>query len=159
MKNKNGFLLAEETLKMVIAIIAILFLVYLLVSVYLSAKTKKELELAKASLENLITEANSGNTIIQIYNPKNWFILSWPHDTASWDLLPFPRMVSNSGTPKTCENLGWSKCLCICDGDTQNSCDDNGICFENNLEVKDKEIKLENLPVILEIKNGVIEKK
>jgi len=57
--NKRGFLLGEETLKIIIAIIAISFLVYLLFSLYSANRTSKDLELAKSSLNHLIEEINS----------------------------------------------------------------------------------------------------
>jgi hypothetical protein len=122
-KDKRGFLLAEETLKMVIAVIAIGFLIYFLTSIYLKSKESKDLELAKASLEHLIEEINLGHDEVEIYNPKGWWISSWPYEDNS---------------PKFCKNLGWNECICICDEPWINSasnfldlCDEKGICLEN----------------------------
>ena len=75
-KRKKGLLLAEETLKIVIAVIAIGFLVYFLVSLYFSAKATKELEQAESSLNFILGEAAAGRTTVDIYNPKNWWLLS-----------------------------------------------------------------------------------
>ena len=44
LKNKKGFLLAEETLKIILAVIAIGFLAYLLFSIYKSGSDSKNLE-------------------------------------------------------------------------------------------------------------------
>ena len=120
--NKKGFLLAEETLKIVIALISISFLIYFLVSLYMANQDSKNLELAKSSLDHLVEEINSGSTEVEIYNPQGWVVLSWPNEGKS---------------PKSCENLNWDNCLCICNDlgfQTSNSyldrCDDQGICMQ-----------------------------
>lgn len=96
--NKKGFLLAEETLKIILAIIAILFLTYLLFSIYQNNKDEKDLKLAKASLDHLIQEMNAEEIEVEIYNPKGWWIISWPY---------------KGKKPLSCSNLGWENCLCI----------------------------------------------
>ena len=55
MKCKKGFLLVEETLKIIIALISLIFLVYFLVSLYMANQNAKNLEWAKSSLNHLIT--------------------------------------------------------------------------------------------------------
>ncbi len=103
-KNKRGFLLAEETLKMVIALIAISFLVYFLISLYMTNKTSKDLELAKATLEHLVEEINSlkdGEVRdVEVYNPEDLWISSWPYEKSM---------------PLSCSNLEWKNCICICE--------------------------------------------
>ena len=64
--NKRGFLLGEETLKIVLAVIAIGFLVFFLVSLYSSYTRNKDLELAEASLGYLIEGINSGSEEVEI---------------------------------------------------------------------------------------------
>lgn len=163
MKNKKGFLLAEETLKIVIAVICIGFLVYFLVSLWMTNQDSKDLELAKASLQYLVEEINSQDTGIrevEIYNPEtsmltHWGLFIWPYEG---DLIK----------PKTCENLGWEKCICIC-GITlgalnkqaiSDRCDELGRCleFNSNLEINnpswlntDYVIELKNMPLNLKI--------
>ncbi|MDP2673186.1 MAG: hypothetical protein Q8O84_05220 [Nanoarchaeota archaeon] len=118
--NKKGFLLAEETLKIVIAVISITFLVYLLASLYLNNQDENDLELAKSSLNHLIDEMNVGIVEVEIFNPDGWNLISW-----------------NTGEeiPLQCSNLEWSSCLCICDdswfGSGLEDCNDLGICKEN----------------------------
>jgi len=99
MKNKNGFLLAEETLKIIIAVICLGFLAYFLVSIYMNSKTEEKLELAKASLGYLVEEINARHDNVEIYNPKGWVIVSW----------------AKGNMPNSCSNLGWENCLCICE--------------------------------------------
>ena len=154
-KNKRGFLLAEETLKIILAVIAIGFLAYLLFSVYNANKSAKDLELAEASLEHIIESANSGLTEIEIYNPSTrdaWFIIGWP--------------VSGE-KPLYCANLGWEKCLCICKladlglmspSKLKDRCDENGVCKESSVSVNNNgefyiQIK-EPLPLELKINEG-----
>ena len=146
--NKKGFLLGEETLKIVLAVIAIGFLVFFLVSLYSSHTQTKDLELAEASLEHLIEGIDLGNQEIEIYNPVggaiNWFILSWPF---------------NDFIPNTCSNVGWENCICICKGGRKGEerfvsrCDEGGICLENDFKIEGDEnyIKIENPPLILTI--------
>ncbi len=92
-------LLAEETLKIVLAFIAIGFLVYFLVSLWMANQDSKDLELAKASLQHLVDEINDGRKSVEIYNPEGYWLMSWPHGNEK---------------PLYCENLNWDNCLCIC---------------------------------------------
>lgn len=98
MKNNKGMILAEETLKIVVAVIAIGFLVYLLTSIYFSAQSSKELEQAKETLPFILNEAKAGKTSVDIYNPKDWWIFSSGRD------------------------------LCICKESEPTSCMQEGIC-------------------------------
>jgi len=133
MKNKNAFLLAEETVKIIIAVIAISFLAYFLISLYLTNKTEKDLKFAEASLEHLIEEINAEVPEVEIYNPEEWDLVSWPYGKI---------------LPVSCKNMGWENCLCICNalniGDyaislipsisvyqkTSDKCDKSGFCLE-----------------------------
>ena len=151
MKNKKGFLLAEETLKIVIALISIGLLVYLLISLYLSNKDEQNLELAKSSLEHLSKQINSKTSEVEVYNPDGWSLLSWPYE---------------GKVPLSCSNLGWGNCLCICktplvrrNKNYLENCDGNGICSETkNLVVKKGDIQLpieiDNPPLKLKINYG-----
>ena len=159
MKNTRGFLLAEETLKIVIAVICIGFLVYFLTALYMSNKDSKDLELAKASLKHLVDEINDGREIVEIYNPS-----SFDKFPGGWILISFP---ISGAIPNSCSNLGWENCICICNEDATTikdtglaeDCDNNGICLEESFIVKNKKIKLENPPVVLEIQSGEITRK
>jgi hypothetical protein len=97
--NRKGFWLGEETLKIIIAIICILGLVYFLVSLYIINKGNKNLEFANESLEHLISEINSGRERVEIYNPKDWDISSFKK----------PERI-----PNQCLSKGWESCICIC---------------------------------------------
>lgn len=148
--NKRGFLLAEETLKVILAVIAIGFLVFLLFSLYSAGKDSKDLELAKESLEFLEQEMSAQKTSIDIYNPEGWNIGTWPHVVIVGGVFGYgskPEMQK----PQSCTNLGWTSCICICEDDNENSCDENGACFDNaqgyvingeNIEIKDPPITL-----------------
>ena len=133
MKNKKG-LLPKATLRMVIAVICILFLVSFLVSLYYSYSRNKDLEQAEASLEHLIEQINSQSTgmrDVEIYNPQGWGITSYGE---------------GEKIPDFCLNLGWKNCVCICGplgggsfGTAKMAClavDEKGIvCRENDYSV------------------------
>jgi len=177
MSDKRGFLLAEETLKIVIAVIAIGFLIYFLTSIYLRSQESKDLELAKASLEHLISEVNSmeegKEKSVEIYNPKGWVVVSWPSDIVSrtW----YWAKQNEKTIPNFCKNLNWESCICICKNRKAQDCDEKGICEnnENNLvvrgewalvekrreDISDGEknaIEIENPPIKLKIKDNII---
>ncbi len=156
--DKRGFLLAEETLKIILAVIAIGFLAYLLFSIYSARKEARDLELAKESLEYLVQEINLGATEVDIYNPANswWYLVSWP---------------ISGEKPLYCENIGWEKCLCICKFSVAQEttpskfsslCDDVGVCMENSAYVNndgDFYIQIKNPPLTLKINNQEISEK
>jgi hypothetical protein len=134
--DKHGFLLAEETLKIVVALISLTFLTYFLVTLYFSSQADKELELAEASLQHLIDEINLGSTIVDIYNPKGWVFTSWFNE-APKELSMIGGKVDNN-IPKLCSNLGWDNCVCLCDGGDAGDCDkkNEGVCLEGDFTVE-----------------------
>jgi hypothetical protein len=134
--NKKGFLLAEETLKIVIALISIGFLVYFLVALYISNQDSKNLELAEESLDHLLSEADSGITVVDVYNPKKWVISSWP---------------VGEDYPLLCSNVGWSDCLCICKDYSPWDCDEKGICLESDFKIEGEVIPIIDPPLKLSI--------
>ena len=150
MKNKKGFLLAEETLKIIIAVISIGFLVYFLVSLYNSNKNSKGLEQAEASLEFLMQEIANNAEIISIYNPargdlsNQWDIISWPN--------------AQNQIPNTCSNLGWENCLCICIKINPDNCGNKGVCRESDFSIAEGNIEIKNPPVnlIIDYENKII---
>jgi len=139
MKGKRGFLLGEETLKIVIAVICIIFLVYFLTSLYFANRNKKDLELAKASLTHLINETDNKNTQVEIYNPRGWSVCSFPQ-TIKRKLITSPEEV----IPKQCSNLGWDNCLCIRKiglySDIDKQCDKNGYCLESDFTIEGEKL-------------------
>ena len=125
--NKRGFLLAEEVMKIIIAVIALGLLSYLLFSLYNLNRTSNELELAESSLEHIVQELNSGRDEIEIFNPKGWWIVA---DASFGE-----------------ENL----CICKKVG----KCDKAGVCLQNpNGFSVGEEIEIKNPPIILKINYG-----
>ena len=135
---RKGFLLAEETLKIVIALIAISFLIYFLTSLYFAKINEIEYEKAKAtltdsdeSLKATLENLNDGETREYLIN-----------DPGEWHLVSF----SGNIKPNLCSG---NSCLCICK-DSGNKiesqakqCDgrNNGVCTPANIE-KDIKIKI-----------------
>lgn len=144
MKNKKGFLLSEETLKIVIAVISISFLIYLLTALYFSMTGEQKSKEAEESMRDvLLKEVNRINlggefNIQGIYlpNPSGWYIFNF---------------VGENKKPNLCTE---QNCLCICEKvfveilDRQiKQCDKKGSCIITpNLNSFEK-IKIE--------KNGV----
>ena len=161
--NKKGFLLAEETLKIILAVISIGFLVYFLGALYFANQNSEKLEQAKASLEFLINEINSMKEEIrevQIYNPEGWVISSWPHKVLKG--TPGFREEVND-IPNSCSNLNWENCICICEDTIAlnlegSDCDNKGKCMESDYSVEGDVIKIDEVPLTLNIKDGKITK-
>lgn len=151
MKNKRAFLLAEETVKIIIALVCISFLVYFLSSLYFSNKHNGDLNLAKASLEHLISEINSKSENVDIYNPS-----SSKYFPGGWIVISFPL---GSEKPSSCSKQGWNDCLCICgestttltDSGLAQDCDSSGTCIESDFKIVGKKIRIENPPITLQI--------
>lgn len=139
--DKKGFLLAEETLKIIIAVICISFLVYLLVSLYMSNKNK-DLEFAKQSLGHLVKGLSLGNSYVEIYNPYGWGIVSF----SSPNLL-------ESQIPKTCIENRWKDCICICKESREE------LDFRDTLPTGESDIRLSRSRIWLDgcnNKNGAV---
>ncbi len=147
--NKKGFLLGEETVKMVIAVIVLIFLAGLLAKLYYGYQENKELEQAEATLERFKQEVKSGAQEYLVLNPLSsirtkWWMITWDSESSEY-------------MPDICENFDWDKCACICgynqwDGlnskDIAKTCDETGICIEtpndlmiNNPSLMDKVFK------------------
>ncbi len=129
--NERGFLLGEETIKIIIAVICIVGLIALVVGVYNNFSRNKEMEYAKASLDNLMNQINIQNTEVDIYNPNNWFISSFPQKDSG----------GNSILPKSCSSVGWKSCLCIyklsnaLKLNVAESVEKEGVCRQSDFEV------------------------
>ncbi len=142
-KNRRGFLLAEETLKLILAVIAIGFLAYLLFALYQNNQDSKNLELAKESLQHIFEEINLESEEIEVYNPKGWVVSSWSS-------------TGEKGIPLSCSNLGWQSCICICDSKlwkgAKSECEATGACLENVQEFSLLEnVKIDNPPVVFAV--------
>jgi competence protein ComGC len=134
-KNKKGFLLAEETLKIIVAVICILFLVYILIAIYNSQTANKKIEEARDALErveNIVSSLEEGKIERQdIPNPQGWHLYSFVGEQK----------------PNSCLN---KNCLCICtDSITQQfksnarKCDKDGACLViENLATSDLDLKI-----------------
>ena len=99
-RNKKGDILAPETLKIILAVIAITALIYLAVSFYGLLANKSTIEQARATVHEIIQKANvlevgeKANSIITA--PKDWVIISF-------------------GTGNTIGECAGHNCLCMCE--------------------------------------------
>jgi hypothetical protein len=127
--NKKGFLLGEETVKIIIAVVAIVFLVALIVGLYTTISKNKDLEYATSTLDNLVGQINAKVSQVYIYNPKDWYLSSFPQQG----------MDGSSVLPQACSSVGWKSCLCIfkVGGDSlaKSVNSENSVCRENDFTV------------------------
>ncbi len=124
MYNKKGFLLAEETLKIILAVIAIGFLIYFLVSLYFSNLNEQTLKSAQQilitsdqSIKNTIDNLNEGES-------KDLILQKVGSSFNDWALLSF----TGFEKPNSCAG---KNCLCVCNDFTTNQineCSKNGVC-------------------------------
>ncbi len=101
--DKRGFLLAEETLKIIIALIGISFLVFFLTSLYFTNAKQQKLEQAHQELKNseesiqkIISTMGEEEREKNLVSPMGWFLFSF----------------TGERKPDSCTN----NCICICEG-------------------------------------------
>jgi hypothetical protein len=154
-KSRKGFLLGEETLKIVVALICIVVLIYFLAMLYYAKVDSAKLAQAKAllidsseSIKARINNLDSINPVEQhLINPKGWYLFSF----------------ANGGEkPNYCAGLN---CLCICDKLSRvnfwksqiEECGEDGVCLiEENLQ-KFNEIKIDQQFIIIrKVNNNII---
>lgn len=140
--NKRGLLLAEETLKIIIALIAIGFLVYFLTSLYFANVNIQKKQHAAASLERIadvIRNIQSETEDVTDITPPGWYLFSFTDEEEK---------------PNLCSGIN---CLCICDnvflgiGNQAKKCDKKGVCeIVEDLEYFD-EIKIKSPAISIEV--------
>ncbi len=156
--SRRGFLLAEETLKIVIALICMIFLAYFLITLYFGGASETNFEQAKQTLINsseglkkIIDGLSEGQTkTTTLANPIGWRLLSF---------VQGPK-------PNSCAG----NCLCICKKPNKvtdffteqpEKCNEksSGICFtQQNLEQNnfDIEIRKDLTKITIKKLNGKI---
>jgi hypothetical protein len=146
--NKRGFFLAEETMKIILAVICLGFLIFVLGKMYYSYSIGKEEQQAKDTLARIETEINSmkedGQREIMIYNPDSWFLVGF----------------SGQEMPNFCIEKKWNTCLCACSKTIKpwvigikDKCDNEGTCvYFPGKQLTISQIDLENLPISLSIR-------
>lgn len=141
-KNRRGFLLAEETLKIILAVIAISFLAYFLTSLYFNAVNNQKSVKAEASLARIsevINNEESTSEVVSDITPPGWNLFSFVGEEK----------------PNSCSG---QNCLCICYNIKINvfdrqlkECDKKSIC-EIVPSLEDfGEIKIQNPSISVEI--------
>ena len=142
--NKKGFLLGEETLKVVLAVIGIGFLVFFLMSLYYSFNRNKDLELAESSLNYLIEQIELESEEAEIYNPDKWILASY----------------NRGDMPELYLGRDWENCICICEKDCSKTQNTEMVCVESEYSISPASIEIDS-PLNLEINpiNKVITKK
>lgn len=162
MKPKKAILM-PETLKIILAVLGILILIYLAASLYgFFVKDNKEKQ-AQASLEILnskikLVESGAQKEIkFLIESPNDWYIIAWPYQ-------------DESEKPQQCAG---DYCICMCESayskfGVLDECNKKGICKELSKKTKtidednnEKYIKIDkpiSLKAYLESNQIIIEK-
>lgn len=124
--NSKGFLLASQVVKIVIAVICLVFLVFFLTQLYFSkVAEEKGRQAASAligstgSIKNLINDVKQGKILppYTFKNPLGWYVFSF---------------VGDEKKPNSCAGLN---CLCMCEnvidywGRQISYCDKDGACL------------------------------
>ena len=143
-KNKGGFLLAEETLKIVIALIALTFLIYFLMSLYFAKTSENAIERAR----NVLMDSDeSVKKVIENLNEGESREISLPniYDSGGADDWVLFSFVSDE-KPNSCAG---QNCLCICDDALRSKnqasrCNEKGICLPVPTLKSQVEIELED---------------
>lgn len=141
---KKGDMTLKEVLRLVLAALSIFFLILLAVLVSGILIKKNKIEQARASLNDIVGKLNTlsaGESKDYIYTaPLEWYLIFF-----------------ETQAPAACRN---SLCLCICDDDSAERCDKNGVCkivfvaIELKSDgVDDKSIEIEKLSDIKISKN------
>ena len=124
--NKRGFLLASETVKIVIAVICIIFLVFFLTQLYFSKVAEEK---GRQAASTLINSTGSIKTFVDDVKtnkiPKTYFF----QNPVAWYVFTF---TGTEKKPNSCSNIN---CICICEDvadyfDRQITyCDEDGACL------------------------------
>ena len=159
MGNKKAFLLAEQTLKIIIALIGILALIYLLTSLYFN-KVQAENQAAaynslhegnkvKGILKELSTKEDQSTISLDIIKPVGWYLFTFT-GTGS----------AREQRPNLCQG---KNCLCICANEwvifgserkaQAIECDDAGACLiidnpDTKLKLVDYSKDLEEIEIL-----------
>jgi hypothetical protein len=149
MRDKKGILM-EETLKIIVAVVCIVALVYLAFSLYGIFTQKKEVEQARATVTNIINKANvlkEGATApYLVESPNKWYIVIFSRGLVE-------KMPAQCSVKETC--------LCMCNKPTVESCDGTATCMSSatSLVTKENEIYTREIPLVLNLKKsgGIVE--
>lgn len=162
--NKRGFFLAEETMKIILAVICLGFLLFVLGKMYYSYTLDKEVQQAKDTLARVEKEINSmkgdDERKIVIYGPVlKEKLINFLKQVDWWMLVSF----SSGDKPKFCTEKEWNNCLCICKNSlfegvpvagksTKEKCDETDLCvYFSGKTLSPKSIDLKSLPITIPV--------
>lgn len=136
---KRGFLLASETVKIVIAVICIVFLVYFLTQLYFSKVAEEKGRQAASALTNSTDSISKKISLVKETKTEGLYYFKNP---TAWYVFSF---IGAEKKPNSCSN---QNCLCICENvidyfDRQiKYCDEDGACLILS-ELEDRDIEEE----------------
>jgi len=126
-RNKKGFLLASQTLKIVLAVLGIALLTYLLFALYNAGSNDQDLKKAKSAIEEI------SKIVIELRVNASFVGGMTDLTPNGWSIFSF---VQSEVKPNICSG---QDCLCICDevysvwglfkNRQQKECDKEGACL------------------------------
>lgn len=159
-KRGDGTWFMEESMKTLLAVICIGFLIFILGKMAYTYFNDKELEQAKDSLSKIekdISNMNDGESLeAVIYSPSPGVIAgTWDY----WVLIGF----DGGALPKPCSSKGWKTCLCMCKnswmGNYAEKCLDVGTCVSpGGKSVSSGKVEISKVPIFILVKQekGII---
>tara|TARA_Y100000310_G_scaffold223934_1_gene225806 strand:+ start:810 stop:1391 length:582 start_codon:yes stop_codon:yes gene_type:complete len=137
----GGLLLATVTVKVIIALIGIVFLIVLgwkLVGIVTDNQDLKTAQIHMEAIEEIIKAlevSEGGEREYVLLNPGGWFLESWPSDSFRQRLGGVPSNYGENEMPVECGRNGWNRCLCLCEGgsklpDILRDCNKLSVCIE-----------------------------
>ena len=152
-KGEETNFLATKVVKILIALVCVVFLIYLITQVWYSANKDTNYKKAEASIETVyleIVRINEGG----LENSEGTLV----PNPSGWDIIGF----TENEKPNSCVG---EKCICVCDinfldniKSSAQKCDENGICKNVENLVSFDTIKIPTAGIFLSIKkteNGV----
>jgi len=140
-------MLGEYTLKMIIAVLCIILLLYLLFSIYSSFTDKKNIQKAEATLDSLVEKMNDAKTkatTLPLLEPNAWILMGY------------------TGNQKPIKCL--KNCICLCPErgtwdsvkgtDQIDKCDLSGVCRDIEYNFNSFNIIINRQDINIEYKDG-----
>lgn len=160
--DNRGFYAASAVLKMIVAGICFLILIYLGASIYGIFQDKSDLEKAELHLNKIAEkieklEVDETDSYL-LYSPQTWTLIGFPTNAVKIPAIGYsgggwsqPVYYGENEIPNICKNNGWTQCLCICNSegsDILENCDNLGVCKEireSNLIVNQENLESKSL--------------
>lgn len=149
MYNRKGKLILEESVKWILAVACIAFLISLSVTLYGVFNSKAKIEQGRATLDEFVSKVNflEGDKISKMIlgSPKGWYVVFYDSS----------RVLSGDGTgmPIQCGN---KDCVCLCEAERRLSMEERDYFYYRNKGKSDGLIHCEKEGICKSTKNKIL---